>query len=346
LTQAGKEKQKMWQEAVLKLLRDPESSSQVKRGKGFTWIVPDLCHHREYVISLQLESIMETSLEPQGKKETLVLLPTLSQLCAEFVGKHEAFRLWKDPLLSRMFPLPRAFVEGLQRFHPELQFADLQWMKYTLMDMHRHHIFEPRLRMVFYSAYYQNPSIVRYLGDLNHLSLTFYRSQHHKQKMLWNRYVAWGSLLTGDWQVLNDLLFQMNTQFDTHLVRSFPEVFVRLSLKVIATVLEKRRSTWDDLIALHQRLNRGHLQGMELGLLTVDDKMFEKLEFENPEIWSYVKRCAILFLEYLEKANFEEIRQYAPQFCLCENHEGIRACEQRARHCQRFGSHPRHHDQL
>jgi hypothetical protein len=88
----------------------------------------------------------------------MYLLPSsLAELCIEYTGKHEGFRLL--PMLSSLLPISKSFCKTLQRFHADMRYADQQWVTDTLLNMQQHNISYPRERMRFYASYYQSDNI-------------------------------------------------------------------------------------------------------------------------------------------------------------------------------------------
>lgn len=204
--------------------------------------------------------------------------------------------------------------------------ADVAWMKLTLQDMHRVGIVEPRLRMLFCAAYYQNESIVRYLQELNHHTLTF-RSSESKQRQLAHRYITMASLLAGQWDVLDEditLIRDLHMKdFDFWQIRLFPEVIIRFSLKCLLTGFQGRGGSIDDLIA-YLIADKAQLQRVELSVMALDPNRISKLATDkdiNLDAFVRAVRKGIqLLLEFLQNpSNLEEIKLYAPQYMLAQN---------------------------
>lgn len=97
-------------------------------------------------------------------------------MCIEYLGKHDGFRLLS--VLSRVLPVSESFQNTLQRFHPDMQYADVQWMTETLSDLTRHKITHPFLRMIWYVNCYpsnlqHNPLMQKFLSSQCEASFPF-----------------------------------------------------------------------------------------------------------------------------------------------------------------------------
>jgi hypothetical protein len=95
-----------WQHNVLQLLRDP-TVEVLPNYVTEQWLIRDPSTPTEYVISVRLHRIGRTNelhLEPTPIKAQTWLPTTLTELCAAYLGEHEAFRLWQSEICVSRFP--------------------------------------------------------------------------------------------------------------------------------------------------------------------------------------------------------------------------------------------------
>lgn len=156
------------------------------------------------------------------------LLPKqVAELCIEYLGKHDGFRLWS--VLNTLLPVSESFQSTLQRFHPDMQYADIEWMTQTLSDLTKHKITHPFLRMIWYVHYYpsklqHNSLIQKFLSS---------RLEPSSPSFPFKKYKLIPAFCAGDFKDLNFILddFVLSHQVFRFSIENCPEIAVRILLE-------------------------------------------------------------------------------------------------------------------
>src|SRR5579872_2896022 len=177
------------------------------------------------------------------------LLPKqVAELCIDYLGKHDGFRLLS--VLNRLLPVSESFQNSLQRFHPDMKYADMEWMTETLSDLTKHKITHPFLRMIWYVHCYpsnlqENLFIQKFLSSKCEVSTRFkkYKSSNLQENPLIQKFLSSKSpfkkyklipaFCAGDFKDLNFIVddFLLSHQVFRFSIEHCPEIAIRILLE-------------------------------------------------------------------------------------------------------------------